>query len=40
MGGQDTFEIEFQPLGKRCTILAGTTVLEAARQAGIDLTSA
>lgn len=34
------YQIQFQPLGKRVTVGAGTTVFEAARQAGIELTSA
>lgn len=32
--------VQFQPLGKRVSIPAGTSLLEAARQAGIELTSA
>lgn len=40
MEEKSTYEIEFQPLGKRVTIKAGASVLEAARQAGIELTSA
>ena len=40
MKKENTFEIQFQPLGKRVTVAPGTTVFEAARQAGIELTSA
>lgn len=36
----DACEIQFQPLGKRVVVTSGTTVLEAARQAGIELTAA
>jgi uncharacterized 2Fe-2S/4Fe-4S cluster protein (DUF4445 family) len=35
-----TYEINFQPLGKRITALAGETVLQAAVKAGIDITAA
>jgi uncharacterized 2Fe-2S/4Fe-4S cluster protein (DUF4445 family) len=35
-----SFEIQFQPLGKRVFVQEGTSVLEAARLAGIDITSA
>lgn len=35
-----TYQIEFQPIGKRVTALAGETILDAARQAGIDIHSA
>lgn len=34
------YEVQFQPVGKRVTIPVETTLLDAARQAGIDLTSA
>ena len=37
---QEYFQVQFQPLGKRVSVPAGTTVLEATRQAGINLTSA
>ena len=33
-------EIQFQPLGKRVPVPVGVTVFEAARQAGIEITSA
>ncbi|RPI83359.1 MAG: DUF4445 domain-containing protein [Chloroflexi bacterium] len=35
-----TYQIQFQPLGKRVIAEEGITVFEAARQAGIELTSA
>jgi uncharacterized 2Fe-2S/4Fe-4S cluster protein (DUF4445 family) len=34
-----TFDVQFQPIGKRVLVPAGTNLLEAARQAGINLTS-
>jgi uncharacterized 2Fe-2S/4Fe-4S cluster protein (DUF4445 family) len=34
------YQVQFQPVGKRVTVSGGTSLLEAARQAGIDLTSA
>lgn len=40
MKEQKTFQVQFQPFGKRVPVFAGATVLDAARQAGIDLTSA
>jgi uncharacterized 2Fe-2S/4Fe-4S cluster protein (DUF4445 family) len=40
MKKENTFEIQFQPLGKRVTVTPGMTVFEAARQAGVELTSA
>lgn len=40
MKTQQDYQIQFQPLGKRVSVGAGTTVFEAARQAGIELTSA
>ncbi len=40
MSTPSAYEVQFQPVGKRVTVLAETTLLDAARQAGIDLTSA
>ncbi len=40
MKNSTSVEVEFQPLGKRVNIPAGSTLLDAARQTGIDLTSA
>ncbi len=40
MDPSDAFQVQFQPLGKRVPVAAGATILEAARQAGIDLASA
>jgi uncharacterized 2Fe-2S/4Fe-4S cluster protein (DUF4445 family) len=40
MGKSDTFYLEFQPIGKRVKVSRETTILEGARQAGIDLASA
>ncbi len=40
MSTNDTFQIEFQPIGKRVKVGLAASVLEAARQAGIDLASA
>src|SRR5512143_1021723 len=34
-----TFEIDFEPIGKRVDVAPGTDLLEAARQAGIGLAS-
>src|SRR5512145_2190975 len=34
------YQVQFQPVGKRVAVSAGSNLLEAARQAGIDLTSA
>jgi uncharacterized 2Fe-2S/4Fe-4S cluster protein (DUF4445 family) len=39
MSSADTVQLEFQPIGKRVRVPAGTSILEAARQAGIDLAS-
>ena len=39
MNNSDTFHLEFQPIGKRVKVARGTSILEAARQAGIDLAS-
>jgi uncharacterized 2Fe-2S/4Fe-4S cluster protein (DUF4445 family) len=36
----NTYEINFQPLGKRVTASEGETVLDAARKAGIEITAA
>jgi uncharacterized 2Fe-2S/4Fe-4S cluster protein (DUF4445 family) len=38
--GEKTFQVQFQPLGKRVEVPARATLLEAARQAGIELASA
>jgi uncharacterized 2Fe-2S/4Fe-4S cluster protein (DUF4445 family) len=35
----ETHEIDFEPIGKRVDVASGTTLLEAARQAGIGLAS-
>jgi len=40
MNGKKTFELQFQPIGKRLKVTAGTTIFEAARDAGIELSSA
>jgi len=40
MNNPSSLEVEFQPVGKRVTLPHGSTLLDAARQAGIDLTSA
>ena len=40
MNHSDLFQVEFQPIGKRVKVTPGISVLEAARQAGIDLASA
>ena len=40
MAEEKYFQVQFQPVGKRVKVLQGTTVLEAARQAGIELTTA
>ncbi|MFN8597527.1 MAG: ASKHA domain-containing protein [Anaerolineae bacterium] len=37
--GDSTFEIDFEPIGKRVDVAPGTNLLEAARQAGIGLAS-
>jgi uncharacterized 2Fe-2S/4Fe-4S cluster protein (DUF4445 family) len=39
MEAADFFDVQFQPIGKHVKVLSGTNLLEAARQAGIDLTS-
>jgi uncharacterized 2Fe-2S/4Fe-4S cluster protein (DUF4445 family) len=39
MEGRASFEIEFQPIGKRLIVAAGTSIFEAARNAGIELAS-
>ncbi len=39
MGEPELFDVQFQPIGKHVRVQAGTNLLEAARQAGIDLTS-
>lgn len=38
-GGSDTFEVDFEPAGRRVRVAAGTLLLEAARSAGIGLAS-
>jgi uncharacterized 2Fe-2S/4Fe-4S cluster protein (DUF4445 family) len=38
MDGKESFEIEFQPIGKRLIVTAGATI--APRNAGIELASA
>jgi len=40
MSDRETYQIEFQPIGKRVKVERGLSVLEAARQSGIDLASA
>ncbi len=40
MTHEPTFAVQFQPVGKRVSVAAGATLLDAARLAGIDLTSA
>jgi uncharacterized 2Fe-2S/4Fe-4S cluster protein (DUF4445 family) len=40
MTKQDEAEIQFQPLGKRVQVPRGTSLLDAARSAGIDLATA
>jgi uncharacterized 2Fe-2S/4Fe-4S cluster protein (DUF4445 family) len=40
MNADKSFEIEFQPIGKRLKVAAGTSIFEAARNAGIELASA
>ena len=40
MSTQPSYEVQFQPVGKRVTVPVETTLLDASRQAGIDLTSA
>lgn len=40
MNKKAIFQIEFQPIGKRISAIAGETVLDAARQAGIEIHSA
>ena len=40
MEPEKKFEIQFQPVGKRVSVPEGANVLEAARHAGIDLSSA
>ena len=34
---QETFEITLQPVGRRIELPAGVTVLDAAREAGVEL---
>ena len=40
MESKEYFEIQFQPIGKRVRAVAGTSIFEAARTAGIELASA
>ncbi len=40
MSSQDAVQIQFQPIGKRVSVPAGTDLLEAALEAGLDLASA
>jgi len=40
MPNPSSLEVEFQPVGKRVSLPPGATLLDAARQAGIDLTCA
>ncbi len=40
MEGKQPFDILFQPIGKRVKVTAGTSIFEAARNAGIELASA
>ncbi len=39
MSEQKAVQVQFQPIGKRVSVAAGTDLLEAAREAGIDLAS-
>lgn len=39
MEAGDFFDVQFQPIGKHVQVPVGTSLIEAARQAGIDLTS-
>lgn len=40
MTPQNSFEIDFQPVGKRVEVARGTSLIDAARDAGIELASA
>ncbi len=40
MEGEESFDVQFQPIGKRVKVAASTTIFEAARNAGIELASA
>ncbi|MEJ2597955.1 MAG: ASKHA domain-containing protein [Anaerolineales bacterium] len=40
MDRKKDLQVQFQPVGKRIEVPSGTTLFEAARQAGIDLTTA
>ena len=40
MSSQEAVQIQFQPIGKRVSVPAGTDLLEAALEAGLDLASA
>ncbi len=39
MNNRDTIRVQFQPVGKRISVPGGTDLLEAAREAGLDLAS-
>ena len=40
MNPENAFDVQFQPMGKRARGDPGTTLLEAARESGIQLASA
>lgn len=40
MNGKESFDIQFQPIGKRVKVAADTSIFEAARKTGIELASA
>jgi uncharacterized 2Fe-2S/4Fe-4S cluster protein (DUF4445 family) len=40
MAPKDNLQVQFQPVGRRVEVPAGTTLFEAARLAGLDLTTA
>lgn len=39
MNSQNTYQVDFEPIGKRINVGPGSTLIEAARQAGIGLAS-
>jgi uncharacterized 2Fe-2S/4Fe-4S cluster protein (DUF4445 family) len=39
MEGKESFDVQFQPIGKRVKVPAGTSIFEAARNAGIEIAS-
>ncbi len=39
MSTSQTFEVDFEPIGKRVEVAANTNLLEAAQEAGINLSS-